>query len=507
MTERNIIQLKNISKSFPGVKALDSVNLSVLEGHVHGLIGENGAGKSTLMKILSGVYQRDEGEIYFDGTQIPVMTPQISQDLGISIIYQEFNLVSVLSIAENIFLGRLGCGKRKRIVRWSKINAEATALLRRIGYEMDVTRKVGELSVAQMQMVEIAKALSYNARLLIMDEPSAPLTSNELETFFEVVKTLKEQGVTIIFISHKLDEIMKLCDEVTVMRDGAVIDTCKVTQTSKEDIIQKIIGRTMNQEFPRREPCVRSEVILKAENVHVRGKIESLSFELHRGEILGFVGLVGAGRTETVRALFGVEQHASCEVCFKGEKIRRASPAKSIHHGMMLLPEDRKQQGLFLNYSVEKNISATNLRGIQTGAFLDRKKERRISEDYIHQLSIKTPSAKQVAMSLSGGNQQKVVVAKALFMNPDVLIMDEPTRGIDVGAKYDIYLIMNRLVAEGKAILFISSELNEVLGMSDRILVLYDKKIQGEFTRDEFSNSHAIASCMLGHTTEVKEHA
>lgn len=496
--QEDILKLVEISKKFPGVKALDSVSFNVKKGNVHGLIGENGAGKSTLMKILSGVYKRDSGTIYFDGKLMPEGTPLQSQKMGISIIYQEFNLVPVLSVAENIFLGKLGNKQKGKFVNWSSIRRQAQQLMKRIGYEINVNKLVKDLSVAEMQMVEIAKALSYESKLIIMDEPTAPLTNNELDTFFHVIQTLRKEGITIIFISHKLEELMELCDEITVMRDGKVIDTTDIKHTTKEEIVRKMIGREMDQEFPPRVDSVQDENILEVKNLHVRNKIDGIDFSLKRGEILGLVGLVGAGRTETVRTLFGIQQHASCELRINEKEIHIRSPKGAIENKMMLLPEDRKRQGLFMKFSVRDNISAANLDGIKGRFFLNESREEDIGRKYVQMFKIKASSDLQKVVGLSGGNQQKVIVAKAVFTDPEILIMDEPTRGIDVGAKYDIYTIMNKLTSEGKSIIFISSELNELLGMCDRLLVISNKKIRGEFTRDQFSHTEDIAACMIG---------
>ena len=501
MKNQNVIlSMTGVSKSFPGVKALKKIDLEIERGSIHGLIGENGAGKSTLMKILSGVYKKDEGTVFFKGKEVKDITPKESQELGISIIYQEFNLISALSIAENIFLNRLGekdKEKSVKIIKWKEINKRASILMNSIGCDLNVKELVEEVSVAQKQMVEIAKALSYNSELIIMDEPSAVLTSNELNTFFKVIQDLKNRGVTIIYISHKLDEIFELCDKVTVLRDGEVIDTKKISDISKEEIIQKMVGRTLDNEFPKRVSNIGEE-ILSVKNLYIKNKIKNISFNLLKGEILGIVGLVGAGRTETVRAIFGADKKQAGEVYINGNKIEINSPVKSIRSKMVLLTEDRKQQGLFLKYNVKQNISIMNLNRILHGVFISKKKETAISKKYIDDIGIKTPSENQITMYLSGGNQQKVVVAKSLFADPEILIMDEPTRGIDVGAKYDIYVLMNNLVSKGKSIIFISSELPEVLAMSDRILVFYKGMINGEFDRKDLGDAKKILKCAIG---------
>jgi ribose transport system ATP-binding protein len=486
-----ILSLRNVTKSFPGVLALKSVSFDVQKGHIHGLVGENGAGKSTLMKILSGVYRHEQGEIYFDGNKLGILTPARSQEIGISIIHQEFNLLPTLSIAENIFVNRLAANRG--IVNWRLLNSRSAQLLEDIGYSLNVQREVRSLSVAQKQMVEIAKALSHNSKLILMDEPSASLTSKELRTFFEVISGLKAKGITIIYISHKIDEIFRLCDTVTVLRDGAVIDTKPVSQCKTEEIIQKIVGRTIENEFPSRHSVVGEE-ILRVSRFHVKEKVKDVSFSLRRGEILGIIGLVGSGRTELVRAIFGADRKSFGTVSFGGRDIDIRSPRDAIRSRIALLTEDRRQQGLFIDYSIRMNIAATNMGRISRNGFLDSRRERHFSKDFIRKLMIKTPSEEQRALYLSGGNQQKVVIAKWLFSEPEVLIMDEPTRGIDVGAKYEIYLLMNELVASGKSIIFISSELPEVLAMSDRVLVLYNGELRGEYGREDLHSEKVIKS-------------
>ncbi len=492
-----ILSIKDVSKTFPGVKALDHVSFEIRRGAIHGICGENGAGKSTLMKIISGVYRRDSGDIVFDGTSFRMdITPKESQDLGISIIYQEFNLVNSLSIAENIYLGRLS-GQKRKLVDWKDVNKRAAEMLDSIGYHMDVRTPVRELSVAQKQMIEIAKALSQNAKLIIMDEPSAALTNKDLKTFFDVIRGLKKKGMTIIYISHKLEELFELCDEVTVFRDGTVIDTCPISELTKESIIAKMVGRSMDVEFPSRTSHIGEE-ILRVENLSVKDKVKNVSFSLHRGEILGIMGLVGAGRTELVRAIFGADKHDSGKIYINGKEVSIASPKNAIDNKMILLTEDRRDQGLFLQYTISSNIVAAAIHKTADGVFVVNGREEEAADKYVDELGIKTPGIEQKALHLSGGNQQKVVVAKSLYAEPDILIMDEPTRGIDVGAKYEIYLIMNRLVAEGKSIIFISSETPEVLGMSDRIIVLFEGEKTAEFSGEEMKDTERVMQAAIG---------
>ena len=491
-----ILSVRNVTKTFPGVKALDNVSFDVKRGTVHAICGENGAGKSTLMKIISGAYKRDSGEILFDGKPLdPNITPRQSQELGISIIYQEFNLVNTLSVAENIFLNRL-VDKKNALVKWKNINKRAEELLERIGYKLDVTTLIRDLSVAQRQMVEIAKALSYDAKLVIMDEPSAVLTSKELQTFFNVIEELRQQGVSVIYISHKLEEVFQLCDDVTIFRDGVSVDSRTVSEFTKNDIIHKMVGRPIDVEYPTRENYIGEEA-MRVEHLNAGEKVQDISFSVNKGEILGVLGLVGAGRTELVRAIFGADKLDSGKIFIDGKETAIHSPSDAIAKGIILIPEDRRDQGLFINYSVQSNVVSAAIQKTAKGSFVIPGKDREAAEQYIGELEIKTPSTEQRVLNLSGGNQQKVVLSKSLYAEPNIFFMDEPTRGIDVGAKHDIYMIMNRLVSEGKSIVFISSETPEVLGMSDRVIVLYDGKKIGEFGKEEL-HSEKVMQAIVG---------
>ena len=492
-----VLEVRHITKTFPGVVALDDVSFSIKRGEVHGLVGENGAGKSTLMKILCGVYTNDQGEIILNGNKLTNITPILSQKLGISIIFQEFNLLSTLSVAENIFVNRVGRNENGKFVNWRELNAKARQVLENIGYSLDVRKPVGELSVAECQMVEIAKAMSYNAKLILMDEPSATLTSKELETLFSVIERLKHQGITIVFISHKLDEIFKLCDTTTVMRDGKVIDSKPTHEYTKDEIVRKMVGRELNNEFPARTVHEFGAEVLRIEHLSVKNKVHDVSLSVHRGEILGIVGLVGAGRTELVRAIFGADKRQSGEIYINEKKVLIRNPRDAIANKIALLTEDRREQGLFLKYDVRSNIAAANLKRLSNGIFPSRRKEKEVSEQFIKSIHIKCSSDRQKVQNLSGGNQQKVIVSRWMLSEPDVLIMDEPTRGIDVGAKYEIYQLMNRLTEEGKSIIFISSEIQEVLAMSDRVVVLYYGKLNGEFARDGISDVDEIMRCAI----------
>ena len=491
-----ILSVRNVTKTFPGVKALDNVSFDVKRGTVHAICGENGAGKSTLMKIISGAYKRDSGEILFDGEPLdPYITPRQSQALGISIIYQEFNLVNTLSVAENIFLNRL-TKKKGELVDWKDINKRAEELLERIGYKLDVKTLIRDLSVAQRQMVEIAKALSFDAKLVIMDEPSAVLTSKELQTFFNVIEELRQQGVSVIYISHKLEEVFQLCDDVTIFRDGVSVDSRPVKEFTKNDIIHKMVGRPIDVEYPSRESAIGDEA-LRVENLNAGEKVQDISFSVKKGEILGVLGLVGAGRTELARAIFGADKLDSGKIFVNGEEVAIKSPSDAIAKGMILIPEDRRDQGLFINYTVQSNVVSAAIQKTANGPFVVSGRDKEAALQYIDELEIKTPSTEQKVLNLSGGNQQKVVLSKSLYAEPQIFFMDEPTCGIDVGAKHDIYLIMNRLVAEGKSIVFISSETPEVLGMSDRVIVLYEGKLIGEFPKEEL-HSQAVMQAIVG---------
>lgn len=472
-------EVRNVSKSFPGVKALDNVSMSIDRGEVRALVGENGAGKSTLMKVLNGNYKADCGQLFIDGCETHITDPTVAAEKGISIIFQELNLVNGLSIAENIFAGRLS--RDGKPIRWREIRKQAKVYLDRIGFDIDPKTEVGQLSVAGKQMVEIAKALSYNAKLILMDEPSASLTQNELEKLFAIIRDLKQKEIAVIYISHRLEEIFSICDSVTVMRDGQIIGTSAVKDVNKDKLVEMMVGREISQTFPQREHHIQEE-ILRVENLMRKGGKAKISFNLHRGEVLGIAGLVGAGRTEAMRALYGVDYIAGGSVYVKGKKLRFSKPSAAKEAGIAFLTEDRKEEGLTIDFSVKSNIVMANLKRISGAIFLNNAKENKVADQYIQAIKIKTPSRTQKVLNLSGGNQQKVVVAKWFNTNSDIIIMDEPTRGIDVGAKYEIYEIINDLVSQGKAVIMISSELPEILGMSDRVLVMKSDAIVAELT-------------------------
>jgi ribose transport system ATP-binding protein len=473
-TPEPLLSIKDVSKAFPGVKALDQVSLEVSGGVVHGIVGENGAGKSTLMKILSGVYEKDSGEIVFEGKVIDKITPVESMRMGLAIIYQELNLVNTMTVGENVFLGRFSeTGGR------AGVHSKARALLDSIGCKVDTHKQVSELSVSDKQMVEIAKALSFDSKLIIMDEPSSSLTADEMQELIKIIHDLKNKGIAIIYISHKLDEIFGFCDVVTVMRDGRMIDTRVVSAITRNEMISMMVGRTIENEYPPR-PESAGETILEIKEIHTR-KLKDVKLTMRKGEILGLVGLVGSGRTELVRALFGADKVAKKSIFLDGKPVEIKSPRDAIALGLAMVPEDRKLQGLLLGFSVEQNISLAVLARLTERGFVDSKREAAVSERQIKALNIKTPSGRTKIRSLSGGNQQKAILGRWLEMSPRVLVLDEPTKGIDVGAKYEIYLLMKKIVEDGGSILLISSELPEVLHMSNRVNTICDGRINGEF--------------------------
>ena len=485
-----ILTIKDVCKAFPGVQALDKVSINVRRGSVHGVVGENGAGKSTLMKILSGVYRKDAGTIIFDGETIEHTKPVESLRRGLSIIYQEFNLVNSMSVGENIFLGRF-----KEMKGMRGTHQKAKELLDSIGCSINTYTLVNDLSVSEKQMVEMAKALSFKSKLIIMDEPSSSLTSDELKHLFIIINQLKAKGVSIIYISHKLDEIFDLCDEVSIMRDGHVIDTNEVCAFTRADMITKMIGRSIENEFPERAECV-GETLMEVRSLNTK-KLHDISFKLRRGEILGLVGLVGAGRTEIVRAIYGADKVKGHEILVEGNTVNIKTPRDAKRYGLGFVPEDRKQQGLVLDFSVMHNITMACLEQSSKYGFMRKALELDVAKKHINSLEIKTPSPNTIAKSLSGGNQQKCIVGRWLEMNPRVLILDEPTRGIDVGTKYEIYLLMTEIAQSGGSVVLISSELPEVLNMSNRVITICNGRITGEFDPKNVS-ADQIMECALG---------
>ncbi|EFH6399199.1 ATP-binding cassette domain-containing protein [Escherichia coli] len=480
------LQMKHITKRFPGVLALNDVQFTLRRGELHALLGENGAGKSTLMKILSGVYQPDEGEIIFEDKPVSFSDPLSAQNVGITIIHQEFNLFPELTVEENIFIGREFCKKN----RWrldEKQQRQATIeILQKLNLAIKPDTLVADLTVAQQQMVEIAKAISVNARILIMDEPTAALTETEIESLFRVTRLLKEQGTGIVYISHRLEELALIADRATVMRDGQYISTVDYECVKISDLIAMMVGRDLGNIYPRREALQQRIPVLEVNGLTRKGVLNDINFTLYRGEILGFAGLMGAGRTELARAIFGADSIDSGTLKLNGKETVIKDISDAIQQGISYLTEDRKKEGLALNLSVERNIMLGNYPEYSDRfGNIDSRRCQQTSEEQVKALRIKTPNLEQAALNLSGGNQQKIIIARWVCKDTDILIFDEPTRGIDVGAKLEIYELMNRLVAKGKSIIMISSELPEVLGMCDRILVMRSGRITGELSAKE----------------------
>jgi ribose transport system ATP-binding protein len=476
-----LVSIQNLSKSFPGVRALDNCRFELLAGEVHALMGENGAGKSTLMKVLAGVYQKDSGEIRIDGKAVDIPSPRAAQNLGIGIIHQELNLMNHLSVAQNIFIGREPRGRLGLFIDAQKMDLDTQKIFERLHLNLDPRTLVGELTVAKQQMVEIAKALSFDSRVLIMDEPTAALNNAEIEDLFRIIRQLKSHGVGIVYISHKMDELKKIADRVTVMRDGQYIATVPAATTSIEAIIAMMVGRPLFDSDTAAVPATAPEVLLEVRNLNRGRFIKDVSFVVRKGEILSFAGLMGAGRTEVARAVFGADKVESGEIRIRNEKVTIRTPADAVANGIGYLSEDRKHFGLAVGMDVESNIVLASMRRfLSLGFFLKHPVIRDTAETFVRRLGIKTPTIAQKVALLSGGNQQKIVIAKWLVRDCEILFFDEPTRGIDVGAKSEIYRLLNALAEQGRAIVMISSELPEVLRLSHRILVMCEGRITGE---------------------------
>ncbi len=482
----HILSLRNITKLYPGVCALDNFSVHFRPGEVHALLGENGAGKSTLIKIVSGAIEPTSGIITYKGNTYSKMTPHLSRENGIEVIYQEFNLVDTLSAAENICMGE----KYGRFVDFNKMEKIAADIFKQFKIDIDPKALVEGMTPAHKQIVEISKAISKNCELLIMDEPSAPLTVNEVECMFDIIRTLKEKGITIIYISHRLDEIFKIADRVTVMRDGTYVKTLNTNETNREELISLMVGRELSSDYPRPEKHFEEE-ILRLEGISGNGD-KAITLSLRKGEILGLAGLVGAGRTELARLIYGADKMDSGKVCLEGKEVHIRSTSDAIQYGIGLIPEDRKNQGCFLEQSIEWNIAFNSIRSFSKNGIVDNKKVKDAAEKYKAAMRIKTPSLQQDVKNLSGGNQQKVVIAKTLAASSKVIIFDEPTRGIDVGAKQEIYELMCSLADQGIGIIMISSDMEELLGMSERIIVLSEGKLTGALNREEFSQTAVL---------------
>ena len=491
-----ILTMKGIDKSFPGVHALDHVDLEVRKGEVHALMGENGAGKSTLMKVLTGIYHKDAGTITYEGKEVEFTNPREAQDAGIVIVHQELNMMGHLTVAQNIFIGREYMNGK--LIDDKKMNEEAKKLFDQLGINIDPKETMSRLTVGKQQMCEIAKAISHDAKVIIFDEPSAALTEAEIEELFKIIRDLRDKQMGIVYISHRMDEIKVITDRVTVMRDGGYVGTLITKDSTKEDIINMMVGRVIYED-PKEHSMVAPDapVVLKVEHLNAGKMVQDVSFELRKGEILGFSGLMGAGRTETARALFGADpkQSGKISIMDKSGQLREVtinSPQDAVKYGIGYLSEDRRRYGVVVQKSVNENTTLATMEEFTNGIFINKAKEKEVSERYVKELATKTPSGDQLVVNLSGGNQQKVVIAKWLTRDSDILIFDEPTRGIDVGAKNEIYKLMSKLAAEGKSIIMISSEMTEILRLSDRIIVMCEGKVTGNIDISEATQEHIM---------------
>jgi len=502
MGAEKVLEMKNITKTFPGVKALDKVNFSLRKGEVHALLGENGAGKSTLMKVLNGIHKRNEGEVLLKGEPVEFNSTKEAQNSGLAIIHQELELIPDLNVAENIYLGRED--RNGIFINYKKLYQNTADILDMLGVEIDPKAKIKDLNIGSQQMVEIAKAVSQNAEILVMDEPTSSLTNQEIEILFKLISRLKDQDIAIVYISHRLEEVFEICDRVTVLRDGQFVGEVETAETDEDELIKMMVGRTIEDRFPKMKFNLGEEII-RVENLAVPEEIINASFSLRKGEILGVAGLMGSGRTELAKAIFGVFKEKTGDIYYKGEKLEINSPADAINNGIYYLSEDRKDEGLVLGLSVAENISISVLTTmLKANTFINAAAEKKLAQKYINDLNIKTPSEKQLVKNLSGGNQQKVVISKLLSTTPEVVIFDEPTRGIDVGAKREIYNLMQDLIDEGVAVILISSELPEILNLSNRVLVMHENEIMGELDAAD-ADQEAIMKLATGRRSQQSE--
>ncbi len=492
MEKDYILTLKNITKEFPGVKALDDVTINVERGTIHGLVGENGAGKSTLIKVLAGIYQPNKGQVILEGEEQKFATPIAARNAGIAVVHQEIKLAEPLTVAENMFLGNVMM--KGKIVDWAGMRKRAQEIVDDLGMDIDINAQVSSLTVAKKQIVEIMHAINTNSKVIVMDEPSAVLTNRELKVMFRIVKQLREKGITIIYISHRLDEVFDLCNNVSILRDGQHINTLPIGEVTHDSLIAMMVGREMGQEYPKEKGNI-GDTILEVKNLNC-GILKDISFEVKAGEVFGISGLVGAGRTELARAILGIDKPESGEVYVRGKKVKYRTFADAIRDGLGLIPEDRKLQGLIQRMSVKQNTTLVNLNGIIKNGFISEKLEKNAAEEFTKKLRVVCPNIETEVQYLSGGNQQKVVIAKWLFRGSEILFLDEPTRGIDVGAKAEIYRLINQLVKEGKTVIMISSEMPEILGMCDRIMVLHEGHKMGELMVEEASQEKIMAMCV-----------
>ena len=490
MDEKVVLQMKGVKKYFPGVKALDGVDFELRKGEIHALLGENGAGKSTLIKILTGLYSMTEGSIHIKGEEVHMKSVKDARDCRIAAIHQEICLVPYVSVARNIYLGR-ELRNKFGLMDDKTMEAETQKLLDRLGMDIDASKEVRQYSIAQQQLIEIAKALALDAEILLMDEPTSSLTEKEVVNLFETIRRLKENGTSIIYISHRMEELFELSDRVTVLRDGQYIDTFVTAETNREELVAAMVGRQLT-DFYVKDSVPQDEVFMEVKNLSRAGVFEDVSFTLKKGEILGVSGMVGAGRSEVARAIVGIDEKSSGEVLLDGQLLNIQKPIDAINAGVVLIPENRKEEGLVLENSVRFNTTLSVLKEFIRGIFWNWKKEESMVDEHINALKIRTPHQEQLILNLSGGNQQKVVIAKWLATKPKVLIMDEPTRGVDVGAKAEIYTIMNDLAKQGISIIMISSDLPEIINMSDRVLVMREGKLAGILEKDEIGQEQIM---------------
>ena len=480
----SLLDMKQIIKSFNGVEVLHGIDFSLRAGTVHALMGENGAGKSTLMKVLAGVHKCDDGEIWLKGKKTEIQSPRHAQELGIAMIHQELSPVPEMTVAENIFLGREP--RKGLFVDYKKMYADTEKLLGEMKVRVSPRAKIGRLKVADQQLIEISKAISLNADIIVMDEPTSAITDQEVEILFKTIEDLKKKGTGIIYISHKMDEIFRIADDITVLRDGTYVNSWEAKDIDNNTLIKNMVGRELNEIFPKIKVPAK-DVVMEVRHFTKENQFEDISFLVREGEILGIAGLIGAGRTELMNAIFGLEKPDSGEVFFEGRKVEIRRPSDAIRHGIAYVTEDRKNEGLVLEMGVGQNITIASMKTLSSGMFIKRQEEKKTIDDQIRALRIKVHSPRQLVGKLSGGNQQKVVLAKWMMKNPKLLILDEPTRGIDIGAKSEIYKLMGEFVEKGNSIIMISSEMPEAMGMSDRILVLSNGRLSGELSREEFA--------------------
>ncbi|MGB9680447.1 MAG: sugar ABC transporter ATP-binding protein [Thermoanaerobacteraceae bacterium] len=492
-----ILEMKNINKSFANVKVLEQVNLTLYKGHVLALLGENGAGKSTLMKILCGIYEKDSGEIYINGNKTSINSVKDAEKNGISMIHQELNLIPSLSVSENIFLGREYI-KKFNSINWAKIKQESNRMLKELGMKINVNSLIKNLSVGEQQMVEIARSLLINAEIIVMDEPTAALTESETNTLFQVINKLKEEGKSIIYISHRINEIFKICDDFIVLRDGSLVSQGEIKDVNQDKLVTMMVGRTLKEQFPREIVHVGKE-ILRVENLSVKGIFNDINFEINEGEVVGFSGLIGAGRTEVAKAIFGFYKNKTGNIFVYNKLIKIENPNDAIKNGIIYLSEDRKNEGLILKHTVKENMTLSSLKSVSNYiGSIKHDKEKQTVNKMIKKLNIKTTSIDQKVFKLSGGNQQKIAIAKCLLTNPKLIILDEPTRGVDVGAKNEIYKLINDLKKQGIGIILISSDLPEILNISDRIIVMHEGKITGNIIHDEATEEKVMLKAVGG---------